>query len=45
MERDISNLGAEMNKMWTYVYDNINLTKSKLDETQTKGAFRLTRRE
>ena len=36
MERDIANLGAEMNKIWTYVYDNINHTKSKLDETQIK---------
>ena len=36
MERGIANLGAEMNKMWTYIYDNINHTKSKLDETQIK---------
>ena len=36
MEREIANLGAEINKMWTYVYDNINHTKSKLDETQIK---------
>ena len=36
MERDIANLGAEMNKMWKYGYDNINHTNSKLDETQIK---------
>ena len=36
MEKDISKLGAEMNKMWTYVYDNTNKVTSKLSETQSK---------
>ena len=36
MENDISKLGAEMNKMWTYVYDNTNKVTSKLSETQSK---------
>ena len=36
MEKDISKLGTEMTKMWTYVYDNTNTVASKLSETQSK---------
>ena len=39
MEKDISKLGAEMNKIWNYVYDNTNKVTSKLSETQSKVEY------